>query len=137
MGAITLVSGATTITLPDDLQWTDEYQWSPVGMVNSISLTGAGIIEEAAQLSGRPITLQSTRSGTFYVAPVSRAVVNSLRALSVATDVTMELTLSDDSVYSVRWRHDAPPALEAIAVSHIAPHLDPDWYEITLKLRQV
>lgn len=137
MGAITLVSGATTITLPDDLQWTDEFQWSPVGMISSISLTGAGIIEESAQLAGRPITLQSTRSGSFYVAPVSRAVVNALRALSVATDVTMALTLSDDSVYSVRWRHDAAPAFEATPVSHIAPHQDADWYEITMKFRQV
>lgn len=137
MGAITLTFDATTITLPDDLQWSDEYQWSPVGMINSISLTGAGIIEEAAQLAGRPITLQSTRSGSFYVAPVSRAVVNALRAFSVATGVTMQLTLSDDSVYSVRWRHDAAPAFDAVPISHIAPHADPDWYEITLKFRQV
>jgi len=137
MGAITIVSGGTTITLPEDLQWSDEFQWSPVGMIASVSLTGAGIIEEAAQLAGRPITLQSTRSGTFYVAPVSRAIVNSLRALSAATGVTMTLTLSDSSVYSVRFRHDAAPAFEAIPIQLIAPHQDPDWYEITLKFRQV
>ena len=137
MGIITIQSGATTITLPEDLQWGDEFQWSPVGMVTSISLTGALIIEEAAQLSGRPITLKSTRSGRYYVAPVYRSVVNALRDLSVTTNVTMQLTLSDARVFSVRWRHDAGPAFEATPIRLIAPHEDGDYYEITLKFRQV
>ena len=57
--ATTLVYGATTIVLSDDLLWIDEFDWTPVEQTREYSLGGALIVDSAAKLAGRPITLVS------------------------------------------------------------------------------
>ena len=51
------------ITLPGDLEWIDEFSWSPVGQQVDVTLGGSLIVEESAQLAGRPITLRTGQSG--------------------------------------------------------------------------
>ena len=47
-----------SITLPTDLIWIDEYAWTPVKQSINTAVNGGLIIEAAAALAGRPITLQ-------------------------------------------------------------------------------
>lgn len=45
------------ISLPEDLIWADEYDWSNITQSVKKSLTGALIIQEASQTKGRTFTL--------------------------------------------------------------------------------
>lgn len=137
MADITLVRGETSITLPEDLQWSDEFNWTPVGQVVTPTLTGALIIEEAAQQAGRPITLSSLQSGGEYTAVVARTVVEALRALSVIAGAQMTLTLGDGRAFTVRWRHESGGGFTATPWKHIVPVEAGDLYTIVLKFQQV
>jgi dipeptidyl aminopeptidase/acylaminoacyl peptidase len=72
------------VTLPDDLEWVDEFDRSPVSQQVEVSLAGALIVEESAQLTGAPITLRSGQSGSNYWALADRATVIALQALADA-----------------------------------------------------
>jgi len=120
------------ITLPDNLGWTDEYDWSPVLQQTEYSLTGALIVEEATRLAGRPITLTTPDGGDW----TDRATVDSLRA-KLTANTTMTLTLHDGRAFNVRWRHEetpleAKPILEGLANPDAAA-----LYHLTLRLIEV
>lgn len=87
--AITLTLGTTMVTLPDALNWTDEYTWSPVQQSKTYTTTGALLIEEALMKSGRPITLEGSEDRTWC----TRALVDQLRAWAVTPGIVLELTL--------------------------------------------
>lgn len=50
---ITLSDGTTTIELPPDLHWRDEFSWTPVEQSTEYSLTGALIVQSGARQAGR------------------------------------------------------------------------------------
>lgn len=89
--AITLLHAlsAITVTLPDALNWTDEYTWSPVQQTKTRTTTGTLLIEEALMKSGRPITLEGSEDRTWC----TRALVDQLRAWAVTPGIVLELTL--------------------------------------------
>ena len=72
----TLTYGATTLTLPDDLPWTDEFSWPAVEQRTEYSITGALIVEASAKQSGRPITLTANENRGW----ISRATLLTLKA---------------------------------------------------------
>lgn len=136
---ITLTSGATTVTLPGDLQWVDEMTPWKVAQVYEHTLTGALMISESARLAGRPITLQS---GADY-GWVQRSAIEQLQALvEVANGPVMTLAIPDYPVgsgnrtFSVRFRRDTG-ALESAQLKHRTPPAPTDWYSIVLRLMQV
>ena len=131
------------IQLPDDLNWSDEFTAWRVGQVMRPSLTGALIVQEAAMQAGRPITLQSTTLGNgVYVAPVSHAVLEALRAkeeVAGAAPMTLELPATGGGTRSmqVRWRRTDGAAIEAQPVRFIVPAEPGDYFLVTLRLIQV
>jgi hypothetical protein len=133
--AITLA----TITLPADLEWTDEFDWLPTSQQVDIAMSGALIVEESAQLAGRPITLEGRLDGSVGFALIPRSTVSALVALASTPRATpMSLLLEDGRTFDVLFRHGQDgPAVEAHAMKHIAPHVDDDLYTITLRLMQV
>ncbi len=132
----TLVRGVTSIALPPDLRWTDEFAWSPVGQVSTVTLTGALIVEEAAQQAGRPITLSSVVNGSQYTAVVDRSTVEALQALAAIPGALMVLTLADERVFNVRWRHEGGPPMTAEPWRHVVPATASDLHTIPLKFMQ-
>ncbi len=86
------------IELPDDLDWGDEFEWEPIGQVITPTLSGAIIVEEAAQSEGRPITLRSDGE-----AWVQRSAVVALYALASAPSARMPLELNGRH-FTVLWR---------------------------------
>lgn len=124
------------VTLPDDIQWLDEFAWNAVAMQQELTLDGALLLEYSAQQAGRPITLSSgsDRAGRYAVA--SRATVEALHALANAThDEPFALAgLREGLVWSVRWRYAEGPAFEARPLRHVMPPAAEDLYEITLRL---
>lgn len=127
------------IELPGDLRWSDEFTWLPTVSQVDLACNGAVWVEESAQLSGRPITLESgTDSGSRTWAVVPRATVATLHALASVTHATpLVLVLEDERSFNVRFRHQDGPAVEARPIQHIAPHEPGDFYHITLRLMQV
>jgi len=130
-----LFSGAT-LTLPDDLLWSDEHTWSPVVSSVSYLITGALLVQSATRQAGRDITLV----GAADMAWVARSVVNVLRdwaALPLdAVTGRFELTLMDGRIFTVAFRH-ADGAIEAEPVTGFPARNDNDFYRITLKLMQI
>ena len=126
------------ITLPDDIQWIDEYQFSPVAQQVDIALNGALIIEGSKQLAGRPITLEGRLEGSIGFSAISRETLEALRELSYdILDEPLELTLHDGRTFNVRFRFSDGAPVEAVPFKHIAPHYAADYYFPTIRLMQV
>ena len=130
-----LFSGAT-LTLPDDLLWSDEHSWSQVVSSVSYLITGSLLVQSAIRQAGRAITLV----GAADMAWVTKSVVNVLRdwaALPLdAVSGRFELTLQDSRVFTVAFRH-ADGAIEAEPVTGFPARSDFEFYRITLKLMQI
>ncbi|WP_101927007.1 MULTISPECIES: hypothetical protein [Luteimonas] len=126
-----------TIDLPDDVEWMDEFKWVPTAQQVEVTCGGALIVEEDAQLAGRPITLRGVFDGRIGWALPTRAVIKQLHALaSTPLAAPLELLLEDGRTFNVRFRHDDGVPLEADPLRHIAPHIDDDYYAFTLRLME-
>jgi hypothetical protein len=130
---ITLVSGATTVTLPNDLEWTDRYKRNLVSQNREVTAAGSMIIEEFQQAGGYPITLVATEQ--YWVV---KGLVDALMALADSPlPAPMTLTYNDGTVISVRFRYDGDtPAVEADPVWDAIPRDDTFPHILTLRLIQ-
>jgi hypothetical protein len=137
MTICTLTAGGTVITLPSDIDWTDEYGWSSIGSIVEVSSGGSLIVEVAQQNAGRPITLSSGPTSDLYAIP-NRAVINAIYTL-VETLPTgnMTLVLFDGRSFTVSFRYQDIPTFIATPLQPIAPRDDTDLYSIILKLMVV
>ena len=123
--AITLDS----ITLPPDLLWTDEYQYTPVKQSINTAVDGSLVIEAAAALTGRPITLQG---GDDY-AWCSKATLELLRLKQAQPGLVMTLTL-------LSVAHNVIFMQPGITAKPVLDYSNPeatDWYAVTLKFLEV
>lgn len=138
---ITLTKGGTTINLPPDMQWEDIYTWSPMRQIISPSTTGALLIQMNAMIAGRPITLKSETENGAYIAPVTKATVDALRAIESpppSPEAPMVLEFTDGRTFNVIFRYDSnSPAIDATAIKMIDNPENPDLYQLTLSLIQV
>jgi len=116
------------LTLPNDLIWSDEFDWSPIQQTESYTLTGALVVESGKMLAGRPITLAGDEKSAW----ATRAQVNALYAL-LDTDPTMLLTLHDGRTFNVKFKHAGQPVQAKPVIDYNNPD-DSDWYTLTLKL---
>lgn len=121
------------VILPGDLNWEDEFKWSPVERSADYSLTGALIVEESLKQAGRPITLKARSE---FRGPVwlSRSIVNTLFEKASTPGLQMTLVLSDSRTFSVMFRNDG---VEAEPVYHVMAHQNADPYYLTLYLMTV
>lgn len=87
--SITLAYNGTTANLSDRLQWTDEYEWSPVDQATAYSTSGALLVDVAEKLAGQPITLQGTETAAW----LSRALCDTLQAWASLPGIELTLTL--------------------------------------------
>ena len=87
--SITLTYDGTTVPISDRLQWTDEYDWSPVEQATAYGTTGKLLVDVALKLAGQPITLV----GTDTAAWITRAQCDSLQAWANLPGITLDLVL--------------------------------------------
>ena len=87
--SITLTYSGTTAHLSDRLQWTDEFDWSPVDQTTGYSTTGALLVDVALKLAGRPITLNSVDTNAW----ISRALCSTLQAWAALPGAQFDLVL--------------------------------------------
>lgn len=120
----------TTITLPTDLDWSNEFEWNQVEQSQDRTLSGAVIIQEGLKTYGRDIDLIGGQDGAW----VSRATVQALRLLEAEIGKVMLLTLPDNSTHHVQFNRTKGPAIEARQVMRLANPGDDHWYTLTLRL---
>lgn len=126
---ITLSDATTTLQLDPDLTWSDEHAWSPVVHATRYKMDGALSIHVSKKKAGRPITLAA---GDDY----GWMLGSTLRQLQVWADIPrQQLTLSlRGESYTVVFRHNDAPAVQAESVDGYSDPIDTDWYRVTLKL---
>lgn len=123
------------VTLPNDMYWVDEHKWTAAVSKPTYSLTGALIIETAAKLQGRPITLDPKDD----MAWMSRADVSTLLGWASTPKRRFKLELeypNDTRVFYVAFRHEVT-ALEAMPVKDFPQHAVDDWFKVTLRFVEV
>lgn len=103
-----LTDGTTAITLPDDLDWEDEFSWTPVSQSSEYSVSGALIVQHATRSAGRPITLVGGENRAW----VPLDVVSQLDAWSHIPGQALSLTLRG-TPRSVIFRHGQGAPFEA------------------------
>ena len=87
--SITLTYNGTTAHLSDRLQWTNEYDWSPVDQATTYSTRGALLVDVALKLAGQPITLDGVEANAW----VSRAMCSTLQAWAALPGTQFGLVL--------------------------------------------
>lgn len=120
-----------TITLPSDLLWSDEFDWSPIESTQEYALTGALIVDTALRLAGRPITLAADDDRAW----IDRATLQQLHALTTPADRQMTL-VHNGVTRTVIWR----PGNEPMSARPIWPLANPQAdcdYIVTLRLTEI
>ena len=91
--SITLTYNGTTAALSDRLQWSDEFDWSPVEQATAYSTTGALLVDVAVKLAGQPITLEGTDTNAW----ISRALCSTLQAWAALPGIQLDLVLRGET----------------------------------------
>lgn len=66
------------IELPEDMEWTNRYQYTSIVQDRTFALSGTQHINESQQLGGRPITLESEENAGL----MTKSVLDQLLALT-------------------------------------------------------
>ena len=94
-----------TLNFSDDLEWQDEFAWSPVEQTQEYLSEGALVVQEGVKQAGRPITL----AGGQYVFQDHETVVALLAEIAVSAGKTYTLTLPDARTFTVAFNHTKGP----------------------------
>lgn len=127
----TLARAGTTLVLPDEMAWPNEFGWSPVEQSTERSISGELVVDVAAKVGGRQITLQG---GDDY-GWMTRAEVATLEAWRAIPAATMTLTFRG-TTRTVIFDHEAG-ALEYQAVADYADPLPSDPCAVTLRFLEL
>lgn len=123
-----LTNGATSLVLPSDLLWADEFAWAQVEQRKAYSITGALLVESKARLKGRGITLAGGDA-----AWIRRVDVLTLKGWQAVAGLQLSLVLRDEPARLVIFDHEAG-ALEATPLIDYSA-VDPQDYYHRLTLR--
>lgn len=127
-----IVNGS--ITLPPDLHWEDEFSWSPVGLKESVSLTGATILQASKRQDGRRITLKSGEDFAW----LTRVQLVELKALEeTVPNPTFQLVMGDGTAFTVKFASTEGRAIEADAVQPGKKPEPTDLFKATLRFMEV
>lgn len=111
-----------TLTLPADLWWEDEIEWTPVEQSVEYSTTGALLIDLATKQAGRPITMVGEEDKAW----TTRKTVLDLLAFAAVPGKEMTLAIADRS-FQVMFRQNEKP-VDAEPVFRTVPPGDNDKY---------
>ncbi len=130
---ITLTVGSTTQTLPRDLRWTDELDWSGVKQNVDNTITGGIIVESAAILAGRPITLAPVGEDSAWI------TLETLRAVKAWANIPgQQMTLSfNGTEYNVMFRHQDNDGLTSNPIVFYSDPANTDFFTATFKFMEV
>lgn len=128
-----------SVQISGDLEWVDEFAAGSdlVGQTVTYAVTGAQIIQASAQQAGRRVTLAGGEEGDSVFGALTRAQIDSLRALAAVAGAVYSLTLTDGRTFNVSFRRDDGPAVEARPFYFRWPVQSTDYYIPTIRLIMV
>ncbi len=129
--ATTLTYLTTTLTLPEDMLWPDEYDWRAVEQRQEYTITGALVVEATAKAAGRTITL----AADVGYAWMTRTTLDTLRTWSLLPAQTFTLSYRGVS-HSVIFDH-AAGAIDARPIIDYSDPTNTDDYAVTLRFIKV
>lgn len=129
--AITLSRGGVTLTLPDALDWSDEWAWTPVEQSSERSVTGALIVDVGVKQGGRAITLEGSEDAAW----IRRGDLLTLQQWAALPGEVLTLHLRGVD-RPVIFDHERG-AMEASPIVFFADPLDDDFYRVTLRFIEV
>jgi len=121
----------SSIAIPEDVWWEDEFDWDAISQSTEYSVTGTLVVDQGIRQAGRPITLTSSANGGW----VSRGTVMALQAQRDVPEATFTLTLADGRSFTVM--HDLSRTFEARPVRPASDMSDASPYRITLPLIEI
>lgn len=125
--SITLSYNATTLALPNDLHWLDEYDWHPVVQSSQFTTTGAMLVETAVKQAGQLITLMADEDRAW----MTRAQCDQLKAWANLPGITLTLALKGVN-YNVMFDHEKT-GFEAHPVMFFEDMQSDDVYVATMR----
>jgi hypothetical protein len=126
--AASITLGATTLQLPPDITWPDEFDWTATQATRRYSMGGALLVNLGTKLAGRPITLASLPQRAW----ATRAVATTLRTWSDTPGAQMTLALRG-ATYAVMFSPDGTP-VQSTPVFEYPDPLPQDFVRLTLRL---
>ncbi len=121
-----------TMTLPDNLLWVNEFDWTPVAQSTDRSLTGSLIVSESLMTYGRSIVLGDGENSWLTLADM-----NTLFALSEIPKKKMLLTLPGGRAFTVIFDQSEGAPIEARQVLPLTNPDDSDFYAVVIRLLTV
>lgn len=116
-----------TLTLPTDLLWVNEFDWTPVQQTQSRSITGALIVESGIKTKGQSITLAGDNTSGMIA-------LSDLKLLQAKLNNTsMVLTLNDARTFNVIFDHTKTPIEAKQQIDYSDPS-DADFYTLKINL---
>ena len=131
---ISLSDGTTTLVLHQDLFWSDENNWSPVRQAVAPSITGVPIVQVAAMVNGRPITLEPEDDEAAWM---TRADVTVLRNWAAVPGKTMTLTLRGEAREVIFRHQDGGFEARPVIQYRDGHELPADFYLCTIRLMEI
>lgn len=126
---ITISDGSTTIDLPSDLIWSDEFDTTQVAQSLQRTLSGALVRFESQKHEGRKITLNSDIDSGW----TDRATVKLLRAMFEIADQALELSFHGET-YDVIVDRSSGSGLRAVPVIDCSDASDDSKYSVSIDL---
>jgi len=122
----------TIIAFASDLEWRNEFDWSPVSQSTEWTEGGNLVVQEGVKLAGREMKLDGG-ADVF----VSRSVIETLNnEIAISQGKSYTLTLADSRTFNVMFHH---PAMKATVVAQTRKRI-PDQntkYRLALSLIMV
>ena len=94
------------VVLPDETQWIDQHEWSPVAQEVATTLGGNTVFFSQGLTGGQPITLEIEDGITW----LAQETVKAIQDMADQPGASFSLIWNDD-VFSVRFRHHNRPAV--------------------------
>ena len=127
----TLTHNSVTLPLPDDIVWSDEYDWHPVVQSREFTTTGALLIESAVKQAGRPISLNNTEEQAWF----TKAQCDQLRIWAGLPGIVLSLNYRGVT-YSVVFDHENT-AFEATPLVFYRETVSGDYYIVNMRFIEV
>jgi len=119
-----------SLALNDGLVWVDEYAYTGIVQEVKTTLGGTPLVYTSAIKGPMLITLKSAGEDQGWQ---TLAQVQALRAMALVKDGLYTLQL-DARSFSVRFRHDDPPVLEASPLIYRTTQEAGDYFVVSIKL---
>lgn len=125
--SITLTHSATTLALPNDLHWPNEYDWHPVVQATEFATTGALHIDVAVKQAGQLITLMADEERAW----MTRAMCDQLKTWANQPGITLTLVIHGVT-FDVMFDHENT-GFEATPVMFFEDMQSDDVYIATMR----